>query len=141
MVVIQKNRWNTVASLNHQFNGAGSIRGSYYSELKRGAIKRGLEFTLSVDELWEIFQKQKGICVLTGLPISFGRIYFRNETSASPDRIDNSIGYVTGNVRWVLKDINMIRGSYDSEYFIKLCNLVAKQNPRDINSKNTIRLK
>ena len=53
-------------------------------------------------------------------------------STASLDRIDNSKGYHIDNVRWVLKDINMIRGSYDSEYFVKLCNLVAKHNPRKI---------
>ena len=130
-----KNRWNTVASLNHQFSGFGEIRGSYYSDLKRNAKKRGLEFNISIEELWDVFQKQEGICPLTGVPISFGRIYFPNETSASPDRIDNSVGYISGNVRWVLKDINMIRKGYDSEYFINLCNLVAKKNPRDVSLK------
>lgn len=127
-----KNRWNTVASLNHQFKGMGELRGTYYSRLRRMAEKRNLEFSVSLKELWELFLKQKGLCALTGVAIGFGRVYYANETTASPDRIDNSKGYISGNIRWVLKDINMIRGSYDSEYFIKLCNLVAQQNPRKL---------
>lgn len=125
-----KNRWNTIASLNHQFNGVGEIRGTYFSNLKRSAARRSLEFSISIEELWQIYEQQKYLCFFTGLPIKFGRIHFPHETTASPDRIDNSKGYVSGNVRWVLKDINMIRGSYDSEYFINLCNLVANKNPR-----------
>ena len=125
------NRWNTVAASNHAFTGCGELRGSYYYELQLNAKKRKLEFAISIEELWDIFQKQKGKCALTGTPLKFGRIYYRNETTASPDRIDNAKGYVPGNIQWVLKDINMIRGGYDREYFINLCNLVASNHPRN----------
>lgn len=58
--------------------------------------------------------------------------FYPNETSASLDRIDSNQGYIEGNVRWVLKDINMIKGAYDNEYFVRLCNLVANAHPREV---------
>ena len=86
---------------------------------------------VSKEYLWNLYnQQEEKRCALTGLPIWFGRIYYYHETTASLDRIDNKKGYIEGNVRWVLKDINMLRGDYDTEYFIQLCNLVAKLNPR-----------
>lgn len=123
-----KNRWNMVCDKNPSFKGFGEIRKQYYSELKRSAKRRDLEFDVSIEYLWNLYQKQQGKCALTGLPICFGRLFIRHETTASPDRIDNSKGYVEGNIRWVLKDINMIRGDYNTDYFIRLCSLVAKQN-------------
>lgn len=123
-----KNRWNMVGDKNPYFKGIGELRQTKYSEIKRQALKRDKEFDVSIEYLWELYEKQNRECALTNLPIIFGRNGYRNETSASLDRIDNTKGYIEGNVRWVLKDINMIRGSYDTDYFIKLCHAVAKTN-------------
>lgn len=123
-----KNRWNMVGDKNPYFKGVGELRQTKYSEIKRQALKRDKEFNVSIEYLWEMYEEQDRKCSLTNLPIIFGRNGYRNETSASLDRIDNSKGYIEGNVRWVLKDINMIRGSYDTDYFIKLCCAVAESN-------------
>lgn len=126
------NRWNTVAGKNHAFTGKGEIRGSYFKDVKRSAQKRNIEFDFTIDEAWKLYEGQNRKCALTGLPIVFGRVYYRHETSASPDRINNNKGYSVANVQWVLKDINMMKGCFDNEYFIKLCNLVANLHPRDV---------
>lgn len=126
---LSHNRWDMVSGKNPAFTGKGDIRGAKIAEIKRSAKKRGYEFNISKEFLWELYLSQNKKCALTGLDIWFGRIHFPNETTASLDRIDNDKGYVYGNVRWVLKDINMIRGSYNDEYFIKLCNAVAKTHP------------
>ena len=120
-----KNRWNMVGDKNPYFKGIGELRQTKYSEIKRQALNRGKEFDVSIEYLWGLYEKQNRKCALTNLPIIFGRNGHRNETSASLDRINNDKGYIKGNVRWVLKDINMIRGSFDSDYFIKLCQAVA----------------
>ncbi len=125
-----KNRWNMVCGKNPAFKGVGEIRAAYFGELKHGASQRGLEFSLTMPYLWNLYEQQNRKCALTNLPICFGRIYVRHETTASLDRIDCKKGYIEGNVRWVLKDINMLRGDYDTEYFLQLCNAVAKANPR-----------
>ena len=48
--------------------------------------------------------------------------------SASLDRIDNNIGYIEGNVQWVHKWINVMKGAMSNECFIFLCNKVAENN-------------
>ncbi len=127
-----KNRWNMVGDKNPAWKGEGELSARKYWEIKRRAEKRKKEFNISIEYLWNLFLEQDRKCALTGLSIYFGRVYYRNETSASLDRIDNNKGYIKGNVRWVLKDINMIRGSYSTEYFIKLCQAVA-DNSRQVN--------
>ncbi len=124
-----KNRWNMVGDKNPYFKGVGELRQTKYSEIKRQAKKRKKEFNISIEYLWNLYEEQDKKCALSGLPIIFGRNGHRNETSASLDRIDNDKGYIKDNVRWVLKDINMIRGKYDNGYFIKLCHAVADNNP------------
>lgn len=123
-----KNRWNIVGDKNPAWKGTGKLSATKFAEIKRQAIKRKKEFGVGIKYLWGLFLKQDRKCSLTDLPLDFGRNGHRNETTASLDRIDNDKGYIEGNVRWVLKDINMIRGSYDSDYFIKLCHAVSNAN-------------
>lgn len=126
------NRWNTVADKNHAFKGKGELRSRHFGEIKRNAARRHLAFDLTLEQAWTLYENQDGTCALTGCPITFGRVYYPNETTASLDRVDNTLGYAAENTQWVLKDINMMKGSLDNEYFIKLCNLVAKKCPRDV---------
>jgi hypothetical protein len=127
-----KDRWSMVGCLNPAFQGVGEIRASYFKALERNAQRRNLPFSVTKDYVWKLYLNQNKRCALTGLPISFGRVSMRKETTASLDRIDSSKGYVEGNVAWVLKDVNMLKVNLSNEYFIRLCNLVAKQHPRDL---------
>jgi hypothetical protein len=122
-----------VADKNPAFKGYKKIRMVHFNEIKRSANKRGIEFSVSIKYLWELYSNQDCKCALTGLPIVFGRLSHRHETSASLDRIDSKYGYIKGNLQWVLKDINLLKSNYDNEYFIKLCNHVAHTHPRDVN--------
>ena len=65
---------------------------------------------------------------MTGIPICIGRMRRYHETTASLDRIDSSKGYIKGNIQWVLKDINLMKGSTDEDYFKFLCGLVKNKN-------------
>jgi len=124
------NRWNTVGSKNHSFSGVGKLGSVKFNEIKKCAIRRNISFKITIREAWNVFKRQNGKCALTGMPMWFGRTRIRHETNASLDRIDSSQGYTKNNIEWVLKDINRIKGSFNKEYFINLCNLVAIHHPR-----------
>lgn len=115
-------------------NGTGLISGTLMGYLRRKAKERGLCFEVSSEELWRLFVEQKGKCALSGLEITLSReINHQNNLNrklitASLDRIDNSKCYTIDNLRWVHKDINLMRRQYDSEYYIKMCKLVAEYN-------------
>ena len=119
-----------LAGKNPSFKGVGELRGTHIWEIKKSAKKRGIEYSVTNDYLWSLYENQSRKSALTNLPIRFGRVYFPEETTASLDRIDNNRGYVEGNVRWVLKSINLMKNAHRDEDFILLCNLVATHHPR-----------
>lgn len=87
---------------NHPgWKGYNGICKSFFNRIKQTAIKRNLEFNISIEYIWGVYQKQNGRCVYTGelieLPINANQLRGENnETIASLDRIDNDKGYVEG---------------------------------------------
>jgi hypothetical protein len=92
-----------------------------YNKFSKAANDRGIDWRLSVDEMYECFN---GYCNMTGWEIS---IKYSNQT-ASLDRIDSSIGYVKGNIQWVHKMVNMCKQHNSQDKFIEMCVSVAKYN-------------
>ena len=70
-------------------------------------------------QLVEKFQAQEGKCALSGVKLTFGR-----NGNASLDRIDPSKYYVEGNMQWVHKSVNKMKGGYPVNTFKKFCKLV-----------------
>lgn len=130
-----RNRPQVIAGKNGFFRGCGEIRGTHMRNIKAGATRRGLEFSVTKEYLWNLFEAQGRCCALTGVALIFGRVYYPHETTASLDRIDSSKGYSEGNVQWVLKSVNKIKMDLEQWYFIELCHLVSnhthKCKPQD----------
>lgn len=111
------------------WKGCGEIPGKYWYRVCHGAAERGLEITITIKEAWEQFRIQSGRCVLSGLQVEFGNYYGCGNT-ASLDRIDSNQGYILGNIQWVHKEINRMKGTLTDDEFIKFCQFVACQaNP------------
>lgn len=115
-----------------RYEGVGDLSGTYYTQIRNGAKQRNLEFSVSKEYLWNLYQQQNGKCALSGITLdltkNFANILRKTGqyVSASIDRIDSTRGYVEGNVQWVHKDINQIKHKFGQEVFIKMCKLVAK---------------
>lgn len=71
------------------------IRKYLFNSAKARAIQRGLEFTITLND---IVVPEK--CPILGIPMSYHR-GIKQDDSYSLDRIDSSKGYVKGNV-WVI---------------------------------------
>ena len=106
------------------WKGCGDLSASYYGSIKKGAGVRGIDFDVTMSDLWQLLVDQNHRCNLSGLPIHLGSRTSDRHT-ASVDRIDNTKGYVLGNIQWVHKDINLMKHQYDQTYFIDLCKRVA----------------
>jgi hypothetical protein len=105
--------------------GYGEIRGRYYYGIKQRAKNAELDFTVSAKELWLLFLRQNRRCALTGLPIALKKSkHDRAEQTASLDRKDSTLGYISRNVQWVHKDANRMKWEFSHEYFIEMCRLV-----------------
>ena len=49
--------------------GCSNLSGTHFSAIKHGALRRNINFNLTPEFLWELFNNQKGLCALTGIPI------------------------------------------------------------------------
>ena len=74
------------------------------------AKKKGLEFDLTVDYLMSIFPAD-GRCPVFGVEFLLERAGMIDPNSLSLDRIDNSKGYVQGNVWFISNRANTIKNS------------------------------
>ena len=106
------------------FKGHEDISGSVWYKIKKGAKKRNLDFSINIKEIWELFEKQKRKCALTGLPIKMG--VKEKMGTASLDRINSNKGYIKGNVQWVHRNVNIIKHSCSQEYFVNICRKVVQ---------------
>lgn len=130
---MHKGKLNNGAS-NKTWRGCGDISGMYFAGFRCKARTKNMEFTITIEEIWNLFLQQKRHCALTKLPIKFihsERLKTLNseETTASLDRIDSNKGYTIDNVQWVHKDVNRMKNSYTTERFLEICRLVSNLHP------------
>ena len=103
-----------------RWTGCGELSGSRWSHVIAHARSRHLHIDITIKQAWDLFLQQGRSCAMTGLPLCFGQ----NQT-ASLDRIDSSRGYVIGNLQWVHKTINLMRGTCTVPEFVAWCNKVS----------------
>lgn len=113
---------------NVNWKGTNKLSGSYWDRIKQRSKIPNRNLNVTIDHIWELYEKQNGKCALTGMEISFPeKVRDLSSSTASLDRIDSSKGYEYGNLQWVHKDINRMKTDFDNEYFIYLCKNVAKK--------------
>lgn len=125
----------------HNRNYLGQITGSIWGSILRGARKRNIKFSLTKEEAWEIFIKQKKRCALTNQKLKF-RKYIKKQNgkdiystgTASLDRINSKLPYEKSNVQWVHKDINWLKNKFSQDEFINMCQLVCANFRRNKNA-------
>jgi hypothetical protein len=97
------------------------IAGIYNHCSKR---KLNLGFDLDCEYLNNIYEKQKGLCALTGVEMTYkagnGRVY----TNISIDRIDSNKGYIKNNVQFVCDIVNVMKSNLTLDEFYFWCKKV-----------------
>jgi len=89
---------------------------------RKNAIGRGLAWEIDEFDVFSLWESQKGLCALSGLPMQ------KNPKTWSIDRIDNDRGYTKDNIHLVLTHVNMMRGKYSIEEFIHTAKAIAAHN-------------
>ena len=89
-----------------------------YNTIIRGAKDRGHKFSLTMQDMYDLFATQHGQCALTGelLP---------DINRSSLDRIDSHRGYELGNVQWVLQEVNFMKHTLPETRFVQLCSMIS----------------
>lgn len=103
----------------------GNLTLTQYTKLKKSAEKRGYEFSVSIEYLWNLYISQNKKCSITGDSIEDVR-------KASLDRIDSSLGYIEGNVQWVTYRANVSKHTMTMLELYDFCRKVlnhANQQP------------
>lgn len=96
--------------------------GNRLSIAKKRSKRRNLEFSITLSNLLDLWESQKGICAVTNFPMTHTEGNF--DFAVSLDRIDNAQGYVEGNVRLVCSRVNVMRNDLDIEMLGFWCRAV-----------------
>jgi len=116
----------TRGSANYNWTGFGEISGTWMKKLRKSAKVRNYQLDVDIQYLWELFLKQDKKCAYTNLDLVFGVVDDKQTKTASLDRIDNSKGYIKGNVQWVHKTVNIMKHKLGHLEFIEFCKLVSR---------------
>jgi len=90
-----------------------------YLALKRSAKDRGLDFNLSLQSVKNILQAKR--CAYTGEPFGVGH-------KLSFERVDNTKGYVKGNVVAVGSDLNGRKRDLTLQEMVTILKVASKKN-------------
>lgn len=91
-------------------------------------------YNVSYEDLEAQWSSQRGMCAVTGaklvLPWKVGndKLVGHWTDRASLDRVDNSKGYLVGNIRFVSQPVNIGRNSMTDFEFVEFCHDVAVKN-------------
>lgn len=94
-----------------------------HTHAKNRAVMKGIEFTLTVDDLQTLNVAQNGRCALTNIPFSNSAIdgCVHRPFRPSPDRINNMKGYTPDNVQLVTVMVNRAKNQFPQEMFDAMC--------------------
>jgi hypothetical protein len=99
------------------------INNTIWNSYKKGAIKRNLVFDINPQDIFDLYQKQNGLCVYTGAKLNCISTNC-SKIDWSIDRIDNSKGYTKDNILLVSKTANMFRNRSTIKEMLEFCNMV-----------------
>lgn len=121
-----RGNWWCKSCSNHDNNFKGKynlIPYTWFNIKQKGGISRGYEWTITIEDIWNLYETQEGSCALSGVPITWADKGLT--ATASIDRIDSTEGYIIENVQLVHKDVNFMKQEFEQEYFISMCKAIS----------------
>lgn len=99
----------------------------FLSRANSRKIRKDLEVSLTLEDLKEVWESQRGICPYLQVVLHLGETNNPN-LQASLDRIDSSKGYVRGNIQFISRTLNYAKSSYSEENLRNLFQLIKKSS-------------
>ena len=113
---------------DHLNKGSEPDQYSPYRWHYRNAKRRGRDFEITLDDLKEQWEKQRGVCPYTGWQLknmpTIGTKLPKTPDRASLDRIDSSKGYVKGNIQFVCYMAQCAKNEFEESELAKFCEAV-----------------
>jgi hypothetical protein len=122
-----KNRYNISQHAGDRKDDYTKFKYHYRNVKKRNTL-RGIEVTITIEDLKNQWELQNGICEFTGLKLtlsSYTKISKNPIYTASLDRIDSSKGYTCDNIRWVSRAINWMKNDMPDDMVWELCKIIS----------------
>lgn len=97
---------------------------------KRCDKNKKIDFNISTEDWIAQYEKQNGICALTGIHMTWNYSSDENKDfysavkypfNISPDRIDSSKGYTKDNLQFVCNRVNAMKNNMSTEELINFC--------------------
>ncbi len=108
----------------------------FWRTAKRRAEEKGNVFNITLENLKQVWDRQKGICPYTGWkldnPKTSGGIRIKSPTRASLDRKDSSKGYTLENIQFVSYMANCAKNEVNEKELINFCEAGTKNNASSI---------
>lgn len=110
---------------NGKWSGYKNLAGRVFGHYKYSAKLRGINFEISIEDMWEQYQKQDRICPYTKIELALDSKE-RVPNNASLDRKNSKLGYTKDNIQWVYKPINNMKNDMSHNEFVELCRLITE---------------
>lgn len=114
-------RCRTAEERRHANSSPRSYLRVIVNKAKYGARKRGLEFEITIDDVMEIYKKQRGKCALSNIRMTYNKDgKGRRDMNVSLDRIVQGGGYTVKplNVQLVCLRVNLLKHTLEEHEFI-----------------------
>lgn len=93
-----------------QFAGSHGLsydsRYQIYTHARRSSRTRGIHFDITPEDI-----EAPSVCPVLGIELTYGGTGIVRDTSASIDRVDNSLGYIKGNIRIISNRANRLKSN------------------------------
>ena len=113
------------------YTGGKYMTGAELAGLRKNAQIRNLEFSITAQDVDEVYEKQNKKCNLSGIDIIFNSTQLQGNGkiirgNASVDRKDNSKGYTKDNIQILHMYVNEAKWDRSQEDFIEMCTKIYK---------------
>lgn len=92
-----------------------------FHALKDRARKKDIQCNIDLQYLHELWNTQKGLCALSGIPMTYYFDSGRVPTNVSVDRINSNLGYIKGNLQLVCMAVNQMKSDLTIEQLKYFC--------------------
>lgn len=90
------------------------------------ALKSSANFNITLDYIKDLWNRQDGICALSGVPMTFLLREGRTPTNVSIDKIDRTKGYTIGNIQLVCMACNQIKSDLTEQEMYNFCKKIVE---------------